>query len=58
LAAIAPVHIGRATMHRALKQLGLTRKKRPFMRLSKTPRRGVKRARPTGSSSGSRQRST
>ena len=28
LAATAPVHVGRTTMHRALRQLGLTRKKR------------------------------
>jgi transposase len=58
LAAIAPVHIGRTTMHRALKQLGLTRKKRPFMRLSRTQMRVAKRARPTRSSSGSRRWST
>jgi transposase len=47
LAAAAPVRVGRATMHRALTRLGLTRKKRPSRRLSKTPRRGAKRARPS-----------
>jgi len=55
LAAIAPVRVGRATMYRALRQLGLTQKKRHFMRPSKTPTRGAKRARPTRSSSGSRR---
>jgi transposase len=44
LAATAPVHVGRTTMHRVLKRLGLTRKKRPSMPPSKTRRRGSKRA--------------
>lgn len=57
LAGIAPVHIGRTTMHRVLKQLGLTRKKRRSMRLSRTPTKAAKLGRPTGSSSGNRRRS-
>jgi transposase len=36
------VHVGRSTMHRALDQLGLSRKKRRFMLLSKTRRRDAK----------------
>ena len=58
LAATASVHVGRATRHRALRHLGLTQKKRHFMLLSKTPRRGAKRARPTRRSSRSRKWST
>jgi putative transposase len=58
LAATAPVHVGRTTMHRALRQLGLTRKKRPFMLPSRTQTRAAKRARPTKSSSRSRHWST
>ena len=42
LAATVPVHIGRTTMHRALKHLGLTRKKRRSMRLNRIPRPGAK----------------
>ena len=41
LGATASVHVGRTTMYRALKQLGLTRKKRRSMRLNKTRRRGA-----------------
>jgi transposase len=49
LAATAPVHIGRTTMHRALKHLGLTRKKRPFMPPNKIPRMGAKLGPPSSS---------
>lgn len=49
LAGTGAVHIGRTTMHRALKQLGLTRKKRRFMQLSRTPRPGAKPAQPSRS---------
>lgn len=55
LAATAPVHVGRTTMHRALQQLGLTRKKRRSMPLSKTQTRGAKHARPFGTGASSRQ---
>jgi transposase len=47
LAATVPVHVGRTTMYRALKRLGLTRKKRRSMRRNKIRRRGVKLARPS-----------
>jgi transposase len=47
LVATAPVHIGRTTMHRALKQLGLTRKKRRSMPLNRTLRKDVKPERPS-----------
>jgi transposase len=55
LAGIVPVHVGRTTMHRALKQLELTRKKRRFMRQNRTPRPDAKPARPSRSGAGSRQ---
>jgi putative transposase len=55
LAATAPVHVGRTTMHRTLKQLGLTRKKRRFTRRSKTPKLGAKPARPSRSGVSSRR---
>jgi transposase len=49
LAVTAPVHMGRTTMYRALKQLGLTRKKRRSTRLSRIRRKGVKPVRPSRS---------
>ena len=55
LAVTAPVHIGRTTMHRTLRQVGLTRNKRRSMPLSRTPKRDAKLARPTRSSVGSRR---
>jgi transposase len=58
LAGIAPVHVGRTTMQRALKQLGLTRKKRRSRRQNRTPRPDAKHARPSRTGAGSRRRST
>jgi transposase len=55
LAATAPVHVGRTTMYRALKQLGLTRKKRRSTPRSRTLKKGATRARPSMNSSGSRR---
>lgn len=55
LAATTPVHVGRTTMHRALKQLGLTRKKRRSMPRSRTLKRGAKPAWPSRNSSASRR---
>lgn len=55
LAATAPGCIGRTTMHRALKQLGFTRKKRRSTRRNKTLRRGAKRAQPFKTGASSRQ---
>ena len=55
LAATAPVHVGRTTMHRALQQLGLTREKRRSMRLSRIPRPGAKLGRPFRIGAGSRR---
>jgi transposase len=55
LAATTPVHVGRTTMQRALKQLGLTRKKRRSTRRSKTPKLGAKPARPSRSGASSRK---
>src|SRR5215813_5480756 len=42
LATKTRVHVGRTTMHRALQQLGLTRKKRRFTRRSRTPKLDAK----------------
>lgn len=42
LAAAAPVHIGRTTMQRALKRLGLTHKKRLSGLRNRTPRQASK----------------
>lgn len=55
LAALTPAHVGCTTMHRALLQLGLTRKKRRFTPLSKTPRLDVKRGGPSRSGASSRR---
>jgi transposase len=55
LAASTPVHIGRTTMHRALKQLGLTRKKRRSMRRHRTLRPDAKLALPSRSGAGNRR---
>lgn len=55
LAATAPVHVGRATMQRALKQLGLTRKKRRFTRQSRTLRLDAKPARTSRNGASSRR---
>jgi transposase len=55
LAATAPVHVGRTTMHRALKRLGLTRKKRRSMPRSRTLKRGAKHAWPSRNSAGNRR---
>jgi transposase len=41
LAAAAPVHVGRTTMQRVLRQLGLTRKKRLSTRRNRTPLKGA-----------------
>ena len=41
LAAATPVRVGRTTMQRVLRQLGLTRKKRLSMRRNKTPLKGA-----------------
>lgn len=49
------VHVGRSTMHRALNQLGLSRKKRPSMPPNKTPRRDAKRGLPSRSGASSRR---
>jgi transposase len=57
LAATTPVHVGRTTMQRALKQLGLTRKKRRFTPPSKIPRLDAKPARLSGSGVSSRRQS-
>ena len=56
LATQGRVHVGRTTMHRALKQLGLTRKKRRSMRPSKTRRRDAQLAPLSGSGANSRRR--
>ena len=42
LAAATPVRVGRTTMQRVLRQLGLTRKKRLSMRQNRTPRKVAK----------------
>ena len=49
------VHAGRTTMHRALDQLGLTRKKRRFLRPRKTRRRAVKLGSPSRRGASSRR---
>jgi len=41
LAAAVQVHVGRTTMHRGLRQLGLSRKKRRSTRRNRTPLKGV-----------------
>ena len=58
LATTTPVHVGRTTMQRALKHLGLTREKRRFTRRSKTPKLGAKPVRLSGSGAGSRRQSS
>ena len=55
LAATTPVHVGRSTRQRALKRLGLTRKKRRSMPRSRTLKRGAKPAWPSRNSSGNRR---
>src|SRR3954470_4546247 len=55
LAAMTPVHVGRTTMHRALKHLGFTREKRRFTRRSRTLRPDAKPARPSRNGASSRR---
>ena len=55
LATTAQVQVGRTTMHRALKQLGLTRKKRPSTLPNKTRKRDAKPVRPSKNGSDSRR---
>jgi len=55
LAAATPVHVGRTTMQRTLKQLGLTRKKRRSTRRSRTLKLGAKRVRPFRGGASSRR---
>jgi len=49
LAAMTPVHVGRTTMHRVLKQLGVTREKRRSTRRNRTLKLDAKRVRPSRS---------
>lgn len=55
LATKVRVHVGRSTMHRALDQLGLTRKKRRSMLPNTTPRQGAKLGPPSSSGVSSRR---